>query len=38
MAKCAVGDTANGIPALEQTLKNQGVALPLSVGMIRFLE
>ena len=28
MAKCAVGDTANGIPVLEQALKNQGVTLP----------
>jgi hypothetical protein len=38
MAKCTVGDAANGILALEQILKNQGVALPLSVGMIRFLQ
>ena len=28
MAKCALGDTADGIPVLEQALKNLGVTLP----------
>jgi hypothetical protein len=28
MAKCAAGDTADGIPALEQALRNAKVTLP----------